>query len=180
MSITYQKPIQIDEVAWKIRWTSDRPTPVTFYVYLEGVLVTPDGLVSDDGAGEWTVSVPPGEYPQLDVLDKECLPPLAFSGHFLLQWYGTGNLEYRVEKLISAVWTLQETLPDDGRGYFSWRSPWLADVTVHSYRIVPVSQAGNQGTALSLVCLMVRNPDIPNVSVTYNGSTLKTIHIVAA
>ena len=181
MTVTYSKPVQVDPFAWDISWTSDAALPVTFRVYSEGVLLTPDGIVSADGTGRWTLTVTPGEYPFFEVLDKACRhPSIAFSGRLQLQWYGTGDLSYRVEKLISAVWTLQETVPDDGRGYYTWRSPQLTDVTTHSYRIVPVSIAGNQGTALSLVSLLVRHPDSPSVAVTYNGSTLKTIHIAAA
>jgi hypothetical protein len=177
--ITYEPPIQIDEMAWRIRWTSDVTPPVTFKVFIEGVLASPDGIVSHDGAGSWVLSVPPGEFPFFEVLDTDCIPSIAFSGHLLLQWYGTGNHSYRVEKYNGASWDLQEILVDDGRGYFSWRSPWLADVTVHTYRIVPVSSANNQGTPLSLVSLMVRHPDSPNVEVTYNGDILQTIHIEA-
>ena len=180
MAVTYSKPVKIDVMAWDIAWTSDAALPVTFRVYSEGVLLTPDGLVSEDGAGRWTLTVPPGDFPFFEVLDKGCRrPSIAFSGHLVLQWYGTGSLHYRVEKNTGS-WVLQEIVPDDGRGYFTWRSGWLADVTTHTYRIVPVSTASNQGTALSLISLLVRHPDSPNTVVTYNGSVLKTIHIAAA
>jgi hypothetical protein len=178
--ISYEPSVQIDATAWRIRWTSDLPTPVIFRVFVEGVLVSGDaGLISDDGTGEWVLSVPPGEYPFFEVLDTECLPSIAFSGHLHLQWYGLGNQSYRVEKYISGTWTLQETIQDDGRGYYTWRTPWLADVTIHEYRIVPISLAGNSGTELSLVCLMLRAPDAPAVDVTYNGPVLGTIHIAS-
>jgi hypothetical protein len=178
--IIYEPSVQIDVTAWRIRWTSDLPTPVTFRVFIEGVLVSGDaGLISDDGTGEWILFIPPGEFPFFEVLDTPCLPSLAFSGHIDLQWYGFGNQSYRVEKYIGGNWTMQETIPDDSRGYYTWRTPWLEDVTIHEYQIVPVSLSGNDGTPLSLVCLMVRHPDSPAVTATYNGSTLKTIHIAA-
>lgn len=181
MSITYSKPVQVDQFAWRIRWTSNASTPVTFRVYKEGVLLTPDGYESNDGAGEWILSVPPGEYPFFEVLDNaSSLPSIAFSGHLTLQWYGTSNKEYRVEKYNGATWDIKETIADDSRGYFTWRSVWLADVTTHTYRIVPVSTSGNDGTVLSLVSLVVRHPDVPSVTITYNGAGPKTIHIVAA
>lgn len=182
MSVTYQKPEpQAGGLSWRLKWSSDAALPVTFRVYSEGVLLTPDGLVSADGLGEWVLVVPPGEYPFFEVLDKACsIPSIAFSGHLLLQWYGSGNKEYKIEKLISAVWTAQETITDSGAGYFSWRSGWLADVTTHTYRIVPVSLAENDGTPLSLICFVARHPNSPQVAVTYNGAGLKNIHIAFA
>jgi hypothetical protein len=179
MAIIYDKPI--DEIAWLIKWSSNAATPVTFRVYSEGRLLTPNGLVSSNGRGHWTLVVMPGEYPFFEVLDKACsIPSIAFSGHLDLQWYGTGNKQYRVEKYNGASRDIQETITDDGRGYFTWGSEWLADVTTHTYRIVPVSTASNDGTALSLICPMVRHPDSPSVAVTYNGAGPKTIHVAAA
>lgn len=180
MSVTYQKPVFDGIMSWTIKWSSDAAVPVTFRVYSEGALLTPDGLVSSDGLGEWTIVVSPGDYPFFEVLDKACsIPSIAFSGHLILQWYGIGNKQYRVEKYNGASWDIQETITDDGRGYFSWRSLWLADVTIHTYRVMPVSTAGNDGTALSLICLVVRHPDSPNVLVTYNGPGPQTIRIAA-
>lgn len=170
MAITWNKPERIDDLAWRLSWSSDAATPVTFRVYREGHKIAT--IRSPDGKGELIVSIGVSEHPFFEVLDKDCaLAGIAFPGRLTVHWQeSTGADKYRVEELISGVWTLRAEIRDDGLGAFSWISRWLEDVTNHQFRVIPVDSTGNQGSALSFAALMVRHPDVPNVKYTVNAN----------
>jgi hypothetical protein len=63
---------------------------------------------------------------------------------------------------------------------FTWRSRVLEDGATHRFRVVPVGQNGNDGTEQLFTLLMVRIPDPPAVTYTYNGAGAPTVTIAAA
>jgi hypothetical protein len=64
--------------------------------------------------------------------------------------------------------------------YFAWESRFLEDSASHRFRVVPVGQNGNEGTSREFLVLMVRIPDPPEVTYTYNGTPANTVTIAAA
>lgn len=176
MAVTYSKIERIDATAFRLRFTSDRTPPVSFRVFFQGRLIS--SITSSGSQGEVVLSVPVGDNPFVEVLDKPCsLPTIAFPGRVTLNWLSvTGASSYRVEELVSGTWTLRQTLLSHGGTAYTWGSRWLEDSTTHQFRVIPVDSGGNQGTALSFSFLMVRHPDTPDVRYEYNqGSQTITI-----
>lgn len=170
MTVTYEDPAQIDELTFRLRFTSDRDAPVRFRIYDEGVLaVTID---SDDGSGEYVRTVMPGDSPFIEVIDREDqAAALAFPSFMTLAWLASdGAVSYRVDELVDSVWT-QRAMLTAGPPSFTWLTRRLEDCTVHFFRVVPVDGAGNDGDALELSALMVRIPDVPDVAITYDPDT---------
>lgn len=175
--VTEEKPIQIDEICWRLRFTSDRTPPIPFRIYREGRLVS--SFDSDVASGEIDITASDGEFPFVEILDQEgALPSLAYPGHITLHWSGvSGSASYRVEEFFLASWKLRQIVSDNGQGAFTWLSRWLEDETQHQFRVIPMDIAGNLGTPLPLSVTMVRHPDTPVVDYVYNGSGTPTVTI---
>ena len=180
MTVTYSQPIRIDALAFRLPFSSDETTPVPFRVYDQGRLVK--SFSSPNGTGEYIATVGDGESPFIEVLDRDCeQPAIAFPGRLTVNWLAiTGATSYRVEELVSAVWTARQTILDTGVGAYSWLSRWLEDVTAHQFRVIAIDAAANEGTALAFTATMVRHPDAPNVTYTYNGSGQPDVTIASA
>ena len=172
VSVTYLDPQRIDEMAYLIRFTSDQPTPVMFRVFDEGVLS--QTIESEDGTGSFIKHVSPGETPFLEVIDREDQrPSLAFPSRMTLNWFAVEQAEsYRIDRYVSGSWVVQTSIAA-GPPSFTWQTPVLEDVTQHTFRIVPIDSAGNDGTELELTAYMVRVPDVPSVTLTYSSGTQK-------
>ncbi|MBL4701959.1 MAG: hypothetical protein JKX85_11945 [Phycisphaeraceae bacterium] len=88
---------------------------------------------------------------------------------------GPGSLaHYRVDEWILGVGAWVERLKinhADDQVYYQYTSRELEDDTTHTFRVTPVSAGGIDGIARSFVLLMVRRPDVPRVSYTYNNLT---------
>jgi hypothetical protein len=169
MTVTYGNIQRIDEIAFLVTWTSDQPTPVTFRVYSQGVLV--QTIVSTDGTGSYILTVGAGESPFFEVLDMACQnPSIAFPGRITLNWLAvSGAVAYSVQELVG-TWTERMRISDLGQGVFTFLTRWLEDSETHSFQIVPVDSAGDFGTPIPVTFLQVRHPDVPNVTYSLNGS----------
>jgi hypothetical protein len=168
LSIMYAGPL-----AWRLRWASDDPD-ATFRVYRDGQ------LIAQTEQTEAIVAVVPGTAPVFEVLDDPDEEPSdGFPPYVTLQWAQTAETaEYRVEELVSAVWTTLATIPDENAAYYRWTSEPLDDVSSHSYRIVPVGTNGNDGTPLTFAVLLVRVPDPPDMTMSYfSGAGLLTFDL---
>ena len=178
MTVTYKKPEKIDQMGWRLKFSSDKTAPITFRVYVAGEKVTE--FISATKDSEIYLPIASGDHPFIEVMDADCAPEPAGPGRASIYWFRvSGATTYRVERNISSVWTLEAEVPDDGRSYFLWASGWLADVTSHQLRVVPVDDAGNQGSTTTKNILLVRHPDVPNVTYAYNSGP-KTVTISAA
>lgn len=173
MAVTENPPARIDLTTFKISWTSDLTPPVDFRVYREGRLVS--SFTSATGAGELLLSIPSGDHPFIEILDDDnAIPSIAFPGRPTLQWLSvSGTSYYRVDEYVSAVWTERRIIPEDGRGVYRFQTRWLPDVTQAQFRVVPVGENGNEGTAKAFTFTVVRHPDQPSVSYTYSSGTAK-------
>lgn len=95
-----------------------------------------------------------------DASESEASPPFAF-----LQWRGITSISgYVVEQFIGAVWTRVQTITEQGRGYYSWRSRPLPDGVSTQFRVKALSLTGNAGAAIPFTMETVRNPAAPLVS----------------
>ena len=143
-----------------VEFTSTLSSP-TFYVYLDGV------LVSKTQRANAVISIEPNIHYVLEVTDSASqTPTVIYPARWWINWQPSpdgGVHHYRVEEFVSSAWVLRAKVPHSGRSHYRWLSRQLEDVTTHQFRIVPVGTNGNQGTAATITSLMVRQPDIPSV-----------------
>lgn len=159
----------IDEASCCVTFTSDRTPPIDFRIYYQGTLFA--SLTSAGTTASLNMPAIYGEHPHIEVLDSSAASPgVAFPGRWTLNWFqSSGAVSYRIEEYVSGVWTLRETVAEQGYGAYNWLTRWLEDCTQHQFRIIPVDAAGNQGSATSFTATMVRHPDLPNVTISVLG-----------
>lgn len=173
MAVTIGQPVRTGPRTWRVSWSSDLVTP-TFHVYRNG------GLVAVTGERSMSFTVDEGESLMLEVRDDGGGPSPYFAERVTVRWEReAGSASYRVEELVSAVWTERATVREDGRQYFQFVSRVLEDDTTHSFRVVAVGVNGNESTATQLSVLMVRRPDPPSLGFAYDGGTQR-VTITAA
>ena len=64
---------------------------------------------------------------------------------------------------------------------FSVTSPRLDDLVAYSWRVVPISRAGNEGASLAFPAeTIVRTPDAPDYTATYSDGTARVTFTAAA
>lgn len=155
MAISSVTGTWVGSTSWRISWTAGAGESAD--VYVDGVLVVStnatDCIVGlDDSA-------------VVDVVLAGTEPAEAFPRRLTLAWAGDADAaEYRIEEYVGTTWTWRQTVANDGRAYFSWKTRVLEDETTHQFRITPYDAAGNAGTAETLSTLMVRVPDVPSVT----------------
>jgi hypothetical protein len=176
--ITMHAPKRIDDLLYQLSFTSDLATPVVFRLYQDGRRVLTFSSANQSATANVTVGANQTHF--FEVLDSGARPKIAYPGVFTLHWLGvSGARSYLVEELVSAAWTERATLFSSARA-FSWDTRFLEDDAVHSFRVRAYDAAGNPSTALSFTGRMVRRPDVPNVSITYNGAGTPTLTIAEA
>lgn len=171
--ITYDAPTRFGPTAIEISGTSDQTVPVPFRIYRDGVKIA--DYSSPTQTFRKLVSVPIGESPMFEVLDKAgAIPSPAFPGRVTLNWLAVANaVRYVVEEYYSAVWTERASVRSEGRSAFSWKTRLLETATTHQFRVTPYDAAGNSVSPLTFSFLMVRHSDVPDVDITYSNSTHK-------
>jgi hypothetical protein len=165
MSVTVNTPQQLDSLNYRLSWSSDLADPL-FRIYQDGLLIDTTRANSRD----FSVSV--GESLIVEILDDDSEPQHAFPGRFLLGWYPTGETAfYRIEKENGGTWKKKTTVNEIGQGFYSWRSDFLEDCQLHTYRIIPIGTNGNEGDPVVISALMVRHPSPPDVEYNYEPAT---------
>lgn len=169
MAVTINSPVQVDDFTWQLSWSSSLPGTPAYYVYRDGE------LVDTTYAQEKLIHVEADEAPIFEILDDSTAEPAyAYPAALTLRWYEVAATDrYEVQELVGAVWTTRAVITDSGQGYFAWRSRPLEDETVHQFRVRAIGTNGNTGTALTLSCLTVRNPDPPEATWSYSAVTKK-------
>lgn len=159
--VTFNQPEQLDASTWLVSWSSDLTPPVTFWIYVDGQ------LIATTTASSWTFSSPIGV---IEVLDTSTPPADAYPSKAILTWNGVAGAQtYLVQEYVESAWVNRASIvPKNGQTYFAWTSGILADSQTHQFQVLAVGVNQNDGTAASLNLLMVRNPDPPDVSFTYD------------
>ena len=176
MTVTIDTETRVDANTLFYEWSSDLHDP-TFYVYVDAKMVNTTKATSQE------FHVEPDDFPAIEILDNPSTEPqYARSSRETLAWYAHSLAEsYRIDELVSDVWTERATIFDAGEGFFVWVSRPLEDMTQHEFRVVPIGTDGNDGqTPARIFVPMIRLPDVPNVAYTYNGATPKTVTITEA
>ena len=172
----------------QISVTSDLTPPVWFHWYLDGV------FQETTTVGEFTITLEPGAQARLEVIDTtdpdfdpRANPPAAYPATRSLWWIRSlaADLDrYRVEQQQDGGdWTpIATVLKKDNQWHYHFESGRLVDLATYAFRIVPIDEAGNDGTAQSLSSRqIVRTPDAIDFSLTFNeGPTTITFGAAAA
>lgn len=168
MSVTIRTAKQIDDRSVRLTWSSDGEDP-TYYIWIDGVFAYETSLT------EGVFPIVPGAAAIIDVFDSSSdEPSVAYPGRFLIGWWPSDAVDYyRIDEYYDSAWLERARVIDNGEGFFTWRTRFLEDVTSHQFRIVPVGTDGNEGTATTFTSLMVRHPDPPDVSYSYDSGTTK-------
>jgi len=147
-----------------LSWESDLSDPI-FQIFRGGE------LVATTTASSWTFSVQPGEQITVGVTDDGS-NLTTYPDRITLHWYvATDATHYRVEQQIGGEWIEQATIRTKGEATLAWQSGQLADSQTHTFRVIPISAAGNEGSAREFSGLLVRIPDAPAGTIKYNKIT---------
>lgn len=168
MSATITGVTKIGSVAWKFAWTGTAP----YTLVLRGKVIA-EGL-SDTS---WTLqegnSYRPPPLEVLDANDTDPAPSQVYPPWLALQWRGTSAAQYyRVDRRISGVWTAQPPLVQEtGRGYYRWDTAAQDDDTAQIWRVVAVDRRGYESMVREVNWAVVRHPEPPNLSLSYDSGT---------
>ena len=163
MTVTINKPLQLGINAWRVSWTSDQVDPI-YRVYRGGVLIA----VMRQAWIDLTMII--GESERLEVLDDAARVPKRTTPAILeLRWAPvTGVTSYRIEQLLNSVWTTVGVVSETGETLrHRFRTEALADVSDHDFRVIALNEQ-RESTPAAVVYSMVRVPDPPEVSMTFD------------
>ena len=171
MATTLSPPTEISNGLYRFTWTGTAPFRVFSYQTFEYLYESTD-------LTEITMASSGGRVPAIEVFDSTettVIPEgLLYPAKAILQWrgYQLATL-YRIDKYVSAAWVQQDTIIEDGRGYYRYTSPVADDsISQEIFRIVTIDATGSE-TASSITPLIIRNPSSPIFSsITYNSGTL--------
>lgn len=161
---------------YRLNLASTESDPV-YSLYRNGV------LIATTESDYFDVVVAPGDSPTFVVIDQTESAPTGeadYPPRLTIRWSGVdGAYLYRIEELIDAAWVTRAQILDEGLGQ-NFRGDWetrvLEDGEEHSFRVLAVTSANLESTALQRTALMVRHPDAPNPTYTYaSGTGLVTV-----
>lgn len=161
-----------------ITWSSDQVISASnpFRIYQDGVLISTQTDTSI------TVHVSSGSLPVFEILDdSEAVPEPGYPAYSVLSWALDADASaYRIERYNGATWDEVVLLsPDLTTSFQSWQSSTLDDLSTTQYRVLAIDAAGNEGSPTAITVFMVRHPDPPAVSMTFNSGP-RTVTIAAA
>ena len=168
MAVAFTEQSQIGATTWYYTWTSGTAPNGPFYVYLDGQ------YVATVYQPFYQLEVAAGEQVQIEVLDDTSAPGDAYPGRMVLSWDAPveATASYRVDEYVGGVWTQVSLMqPGPGQTHFEYQTGPLADLSAHQYRVVAVDAAGNDGVAKNFAVTMVRRPDPPVATRTWNQIT---------
>lgn len=169
MAVTINQTDQTGPTTWKVTFSSDLGGTPVFSLYQNGVLIT------TTTATEWTFTVADLTSSIIEIFDDATSPATYYPGRMTLAWDAPPEATdyYLIEQKVASVWTERARIYDRGESYFSWNTLYLDDVTTHEFRVSPIGANGVTGQIRLFTALMVRYPDIPNVTYTYDSGTAK-------
>lgn len=165
---------------------SDLAGTVYLHWYLDGV------LVASGTSTRRAFTVVAGDRIRVDVVDTTdpnfdpiANAPAGYAARRRLWWLTSLDadvLHYRVEQQKDGgTWSTVATVPHDGRWAYTLVTARLVDLASYAWRIVPVDRAGNDGTILTIgPQTIVRTPDAPNFTATFDPATTKVTFASAA
>ena len=153
---------------------SDLAAP-TYYWWLDG------HYLAETRRPSTIVSVEPGSHPVIEVFDDAARRPdyAVPSARQLVFGRVPDAARYKVEQFIDGAWELQDVVSESGALFKRRTTGQLADETDTQFRVTPVGTNEVEGTPAAATIRMIRYPDPPNVTFTYNAGP-HTVTIAAA
>ncbi|MCP4249172.1 MAG: hypothetical protein GY778_19175 [bacterium] len=194
MAITSTTVEYVSASVVQVTVVSDLVGAVFYHWYTDGAYV---GMTTTSTR---TFYIEPGEQVEIeaiDTLDVNFDPianaPTAYPARRTVQWLRSLEADvaqYRVETTpwVGAGWvTVGTVYHDEAAWSYDLLTERLEDLTPIIVRVVPVDGSGNDGTPLAFPVLLglfgemvVRTPDAPNFTATYDGGTQKVTFAEAA
>lgn len=165
---------RIGRQSWRLDWSSDLGGTPVFYVYV-------DGILAETTTRTWRqFDVAAGEQLNVEVLDDSgTAPQPGYPGRPIVGWQPvSGAASYRVDRYEGGEWVEKHTVQDLGQSWFWVQGEYLADDTVHQYRVMALDAGGIEGTVKEFDVHMVRRPDPPEYTASLNVDG--TINLVEA
>lgn len=165
MALTYSSVVKIGRQSWRYSWAA---TTAPYRVYLRGALIATTAAVEYDIEEAGATDEPP----ILEILDatEGAAETVTYPHHAVLQWRGDETASiYRVQEYIESAWTTRETVLETGVGYYHYTTEQLADVSTHLWRVQAIDDYNNASAALAFSVRIARNPDAPDITVTYDA-----------
>ena len=185
MTITSTTATRIDELV-QVAVVSDLTGTVYYHWYVDGVW---RGMTSTP---THTIYVGSDAQARIDVVDTNDADfdylagnPSPYPAARRLWWIRSlaGDVDhYRIEQQIDGGdWTALAAVPRRGeQWHYEYTTGRLTDLTAYVWRVVPVDEAGNDGTAVTLDAeTIVRVPDAPEFTATFDPDT-ETVAFAAA
>lgn len=176
--ITFNQPLVLSSngtsSTYRLSWMSDQAISNAnpFRIYVDGQLISTQTGNSID------IRVPTGSSPTVEVLDTTtAVPQPAFPSYLELGWaFDPDAVQYQISAVVNGAWAVQATIAaDSSNAWQVYATATLADETTAQWQVTPIDAAGNLGTPLQFLALMVRYPDVPVPTFTYNGSGAGTV-----
>ena len=169
MAVTINRPVQIDRYTWLVTYSSSLSDP-TFYIWLNGQ------LVSTTKSTEYRVTVVGSSSPVLDIFDDAASQPEASAqGFFEVMWtLPAAAVQVKVERQAAGSGSWSEIGTFDviqGTAKFRFTTEYLDDKTGYIYAATAIDAAGRESEREMAHFPMVRIPDVPAVSMSYDNGT---------
>ena len=134
-------------------------------------------------SGRWTFLLEFGEQAVVDCIDSNssalpATPPAGYPATRTIEWVRSiGDVSrYQVQQQENGgSWVTIATVADSPSMWkYSIQTGMLDDLSTYAWQVIPLDAGGNAGTALALGSeLIVRIPDAPDFTYTFNNSTQK-------
>ena len=160
---------------------------VYFHWYADGAWL---GVTTSNSR---TFHLETGDQLRLDVLDTTdpdfdpiANAPAGWPARRTLYWVRSTDADvaaYKIEQQreAAAFTTIGRVIADATSWTYDFLTPRLDDLTNYTWRITPIDAAGNLGTAITIGPeKIVRTPDAPRFTVTWNSGTFKMTFAAAA
>lgn len=164
MAITSLTKQQLSATSFLVTAVSNAATPV-YYWYQDGALL-------EVGARPFRqFDLVDGESVSIEVFDTGATAPaVGLPGRITLQWDAvTGATAYRVDTYNGATWDEGRRQSAGAASHFRYQSSVLADCEDHKFGIVPIGV--NEGARREITVHMIRKPDQPTGTFSYNAGT---------
>lgn len=169
MSVTITFIQKVGYGAWRYDWTGTAP----FERHVEGDNAVRGTTTDTSAVLLFQGSNEPAPLEVIDSADTNTPENVQYPPRARIQWRGIPDaIGYRVEQYIASVWTHKQQYMERGAGYYEYESDKLADCATHQFRVIPIYDLNDEGNPLLFSVFMVRNPDAPEIALSYAGGDI--------
>jgi hypothetical protein len=153
--------------AWEYTWSGTSP----FNLYLDWEYLDE---TSTTDVNRIVLNSDNTEPPILEVLDaNDTTEPdqIRHGGRAVLQWRDVADTDYYViEEKVSSVWTELDIIGHNSLGYNKYITELLDDETTAQFRVTATALDETAGEPVAFDLFVVRNPDPPDITLSYSSS----------